>query len=393
MRRRDFITLLGGAAGAPALLLPLAARAQQGERLRRIAILMGSAETALDQISVATFVARLDELDWESGRNLRTDVRWWSGTPEQMRGVIADMLMSSPSVFVVWTNLALATVQPMVVNVPVVFVGVGDPVGSGFVASLAHPGANVTGFSSYDEPMGGKWLEVIKETAPQLTRVMALLHPETPTHQEFWRAIEAAAPRLAVEVTPGRVHDASEIERNISVFAANENAGVVILPHAVTNANRDLIIALTLRHRMPAINGDPSSVIAGALVFYGIDWKDSFQHTAEYVDRILRGENPADLPVQQPTRFKLAFNLRTARGDRPQYSAERARPRRRGHRIELGTSAGATRPRLPIRILPQLGVKRRCRRAVEPSPTTEFAKAITFDQRGELCGMPSCYFR
>jgi putative ABC transport system substrate-binding protein len=313
MRRRDFITLLGGAAGAPSLLLPLAARAQQGERLRRIAILMGSAETALDQISVATFVARLDELGWKSGRNLRTDVRWWSGTPEQMRGVIADMLMSSPSVFVVWTNLALATVQPMVVNVPVVFVGVGDPVGSGFVASLAHPGANVTGFSSYDEPMGGKWLEVIKETAPQLTRVMALLHPETPSHQEFWRAIEAAAPRLAVEVTPGRVHDASEIERNISVFAANENAGLVILPHAVTNANRDLIIALTLRHRMPAINGDPSSVIAGALVFYGIDWKDSFQHTAEYVDRILRGENPADLPVQQPTRFKLAFNLRTAR--------------------------------------------------------------------------------
>jgi putative ABC transport system substrate-binding protein len=205
MRRREFITLLGGAA-VPSISWPLAARAQQGERVRRVAILMGSAETALDQISVATF-----ELGWKSGRNLRTDVRWWSGTPEQMRGVIADMLMSSPDVFVVWTNLALAIFQPMLVNVPVAFVGVGDPVGSGFVASLAHPGANFTGFSSYDEPMGGKWLEVLKETAPQLTRVMALLHPETPSHQGFWRAIETAAPRLAVEVTSGGVHDSSEI--------------------------------------------------------------------------------------------------------------------------------------------------------------------------------------
>jgi putative tryptophan/tyrosine transport system substrate-binding protein len=309
MRRRQFITLLGGAAAA----WPLAARAQQPNQVRRIAVLMGSAETVLDQTNITTFVTRLDQLGWKSGRNLRTDVRWWSGTPEQMRRVIADMLVSAPDAFVVWTNLALDTLRPMAASVPVVFVGVGDPVGSGFVASLAHPSANITGFAAYDGPMGGKWLEMLKETVPKVNRVMALLHPETPSHQEFWQAIQVAAPRLAVEVTSGGVHDASEIERAILGFAANANAGIISLPHAVTIANRDLIIALTLRHGLPAIHGDPAAATAGALVFYGFDWEDSFRHTAEYVDRILRGAKPADLPVQQPTKFKLAFNLKTAR--------------------------------------------------------------------------------
>jgi putative ABC transport system substrate-binding protein len=161
--------------------------------------------------------------------------------------------------------------------------------------------------------MGGKWLEMLKETAPNLNRVMALLHPETTSHQEFWQAIQAAAPRLAVEVTSGGVHDATEIERAITGFAVNANVGIISLPHAVTIANRDLIIALTLRHGLPAIHGDPASATAGALVFYGFDWEDSFQHTAEYVDQILRGAKPADLPVQQPTKFKLVFNLKTAR--------------------------------------------------------------------------------
>jgi putative tryptophan/tyrosine transport system substrate-binding protein len=307
-RRRDFITLLGGA-GA----WPLAARAQQPDRMRRIGILMGSAETALDQTNLTAFVSRLNELGWKTDRTLRTDVRWWTGTPEQMRSVIAEMLALLPDVFVAWTNLALATLQPMVGNVPVVFVGIGDPVGSGFVASLAHPGVKMTGFASYDEPMGGKWLEMLKEIAPQLTRIMALLHPETPSHQGFWRSIEQAAPRIAVEVTPGSVHDASEIERAISSFAEKESGGLIILPHAVTVANRDLIIALTLRHRLPSVTGAAGFVNASSLVYYGIDFQDSFRHTAEYVDRILRGEKPSELPVQQPTKFKLTLNLRTAR--------------------------------------------------------------------------------
>jgi putative tryptophan/tyrosine transport system substrate-binding protein len=308
LKRREFITLIGGATA-----WPFAARAQQGEQVRRVAILMGSTETVLDQTNLAAFVARLSDLGWKIGRTLRTDVRWWTGTPEQMRGVIADMLASPPDVFVAWTNLALATLQPMVENVPVVFVGIGDPVGSGFVASLAHPGANMTGFASYDEPMGGKWLEILKETVPHVTRVMALLHPETPSHQGFWRAIEAAAPRFAVEVTPGRVHDASEIERAVSSFGEKANGGLIVLPHALTVANRDLIIALTLRYRLPSVTGAAGFVNASSLLYYGIDFQDSFRHTAEYVNRILRGEKPADLPVQQPTKFKLTLNLRTAR--------------------------------------------------------------------------------
>jgi ABC-type uncharacterized transport system substrate-binding protein len=309
LKRREFVTFLGSVAA-----WPLAARAQQRERMRRIGILMGSAETALDRTNLTAFVSRLNELGWQTDRTLRTDVRWWTGTPEQMRGAIADMLALSPDVFVAWTNLALATLQPMVRNVPVVFVGIGDPVGSGFVASLARPGVNMTGFASYDEPMGGKWLEMLKEIAPQLTRIMALLHPETPSHQGFWRAIEQAAPRIAVEVTPGSVHDAAEIERAVSSFAEKESGGgLIILPHAVTVANRDLIIALTLRHRLPSITGAAGFVNASSLVYYGIDFQDSFRRTAEYVDRIFRGEKPADLPVQQPTKFKLTLNLRTAR--------------------------------------------------------------------------------
>jgi putative tryptophan/tyrosine transport system substrate-binding protein len=308
MRRREFIALASGAGVA----FSFAARAQQRESLRRIGVLMGG--TTEDQAYLTSFLTRLEELGWKSGGNVRVDVRWWTGGPEQMRGVVAEMLASSPDAIVAFTNLALAVLKPIAANVPIVFVGVGDPVGSGFVASLAHPGGNITGFASYDGPMGGKWLEVLKETAPRLARVMTILHPETPVHQAFWQAIEAAAPRLAVEVTFGGVHDASEIERIISAFAANENAGLIILPHAVTVINRDLIIGLTLRYHLPAICADTvRSVRAGALVFYGVDLEDSFRHVAEYIDRLLRGEKPGDLPVQEPTKFKLLYNLKTAR--------------------------------------------------------------------------------
>jgi len=308
MRRREFITLVGGAAS-----WPLAARAQQSERIRRIAVLMGSAESALDRADVSTFLARLEELGWKSGRNMRVDVRWWTGGQEQTRPVLAEMLASSPDVAVANSNLALAVLKPIAASVPVVFVAVGDPVGSGFIDSLAHPGGNITGFASYDGPMGGKWLEVLKETAPRLTRVMTILHPETPVHQQFWRAIEAAASGFGAEVTRGGVHDGSEIESVITEFAVKDNSGLILLPHALTQANRDLIIALTLRYRLPAIHAVIGAVAGGGLVSYSIDFEYVFRRGAEYVDRILRGEKPADLPVQQPTKFKLAFNLRTAR--------------------------------------------------------------------------------
>jgi putative ABC transport system substrate-binding protein len=307
MRRREFITLLGSAAA----MWPLAARAE-GERIRRITVLMGVAEDALNKGNLAALLARLDELGWKDGHNLRTDVLWWAGGPEQMQSVVADMLSSSPDVAIAAANLALAVLKPVAGNVPVVFLGVGDPVGSGFVASLAHPGGNITGFATYDGPMGGRWLDVLKQTAPHLTRILTILHPETPIHQAFWHSIQDAAPHFGVEVTPGGVHDGSEIENAITAFAVKENSGLIVLPHAVTNVNRDLIVALALRHSLPAIDAIGNANVGG-LVSYGADIAASYPHAAEYVDRILRGQKPSDLPVQQPTKFILTFNLRTAR--------------------------------------------------------------------------------
>ena len=215
---------------------------------------------------------------------------------------IGVLMGAAPSdVIMVFSNLALAVLKPMAGNVPVVFIGVGDPVGDGFVASLAHPGANITGFAGTEAPMAGKWLEVLKETAPGLTRAMAIVHLETPAHQAMWNAIRDAAPRLGVEVTAVGVHDAAEIERATTSFALKENGGIILLPQRA------------LRHRMPAIYATEGSVTSGGLVSYGLDFVHSFRQTAEYVDRILRGAKPADLPVQQPSKFKLTFNLKTAK--------------------------------------------------------------------------------
>ena len=309
MKRREFIALLGGVVVA---CWPPAARPQSGG-VRKIGVLMGAAPSVLGDTYLAAFSKRLEELGWVNGRNARTDVRWWTGGPEQMRPIVAEMLAASPDVIMVFSNLALAVLKPMAGKVPVVFVGVGDPVGDGFVASLAHPGANITGFAGTEAPMAGKWLEVLKETAPGLTRAMAIVHLETPAHQAMWNAIKEAAPRLGVEVTAVGVHDAAEIARATASFASKENGGIIVLPHAVTWANGDLIIALALRHRMPAIYATEGSVTSGGLVSYGLDFVHSFRQTAEYADRILRGAKPADLPVQQPSKFKLTFNLKTAK--------------------------------------------------------------------------------
>jgi ABC-type uncharacterized transport system substrate-binding protein len=309
VRRRDFIKVIGGAAAT----WPVAAGAQQAERMRRIGVLMGAAPTPLGETYLDAFIGRLDELGWKKGHNARTEVRWWTSEPEKMRTVIAELLAFSPDVIMVFSNLALAELKPVVGRVPVVFVGVGDPVGSGFVVSLAHPGGNITGFAGNDAPMGSKWLEVLKETAPHITRALTIFHPETPIHQAFLRSIEAAAPRSGIEVIPGGIHDAAEIESAVSLFAMRGNGGIIVLPHAITWANNDLFAALELRHRLPAVYATEESVTAGGLVSYGQDFADNFRRTAEYVDRILRGEKPSDLPVQQPTKYRLAFNLKTAK--------------------------------------------------------------------------------
>jgi putative ABC transport system substrate-binding protein len=262
MRRRDFISLAGGAAA-----WPLAARAQQSHETRRIAVLMGTATTDLGKSYLATFLQRLERLGWADGRNARIETRWWTGTVDEMRPVVAELVAFSPDVTMAFSNPAVALLKAMASTIPVVFVGVGDPIGDGFVPSLAHPGGNITGFAGFDGPIGGKWLEVLKETVPHITRVMMIMHPETPIHQAFWRSLEAAAPRFGVEATSGGVHDAAEIERAITSFV--KNGGVIVNPHALTWANEDLIVTLTLQHRVPSHFATTASVKAGGLVCYG----------------------------------------------------------------------------------------------------------------------------
>jgi putative ABC transport system substrate-binding protein len=308
MRRRELIALLGGVAA-----WPLAARAQQPGPVRRVVILMGAAETAWPRSWLAAFFRRLDELGWRENRNLVTQVQWWNDQPEQMRAWAAELIARSPDVAVTFTNLALEATKPIAGSVPIVFVGVGDPVGSRFVASLAHPGGNITGFASHESSLGGKWLEVLKETAPQITRVLAIVHPESHSSQAQWRSVEEAAQRLAIEATAGNVHNAAEIERVITSFAQKPNSGLVVLPHALSVFNASAIIALAHRYRMPDVYWLAEAVAAGGLVSYGLNWDDHFRRAAEYVDRILNGTKPADLPVQQPTKFELVINLKTAK--------------------------------------------------------------------------------
>src|SRR5215472_13389912 len=224
--RREVIAALGGAAVA----WPLAARAQPG-RVRRVVVLLGAAETASSRGWLTAFSRRLDELGWRESGNLVTQVQWWNDQPEQMRTWAAELIARSPDVAVTFTNLALEAIKPIAGSVPIVFVGVGDPVGSRFVASLAHPGGNITGFASHESSLGGKWLEVLKETAPQITRVLAIVELENPSSQAQWRSVEEAAQRLAVEATAGNVRNAAEIEYAITSFAQKGNGGLVVLPH------------------------------------------------------------------------------------------------------------------------------------------------------------------
>jgi putative ABC transport system substrate-binding protein len=288
-------------------------RAQQPEPVRRIVVLMGAAESTSTRGWLASFLHRLDELGWRDRRNLFTQVQWWNDRPEQMRVWAAELIAGSPDVAVTFTNLALEVMKPIAGSVPIVFIGVGDPVGSGFISSFAHPGGNITGFASHDPSMGSKWLEVLKETASNISRVLVLLEPETTVLQAMLRSIEEVAPRLSVETIVGGVHDAAEIERVVKSFAQKPNGGLIVLPHAVTVFNAPTIVALARQYRMPDIYALAEFVAVGGLVSYGLDWDDQFRHGAEYVDQILRGTKPADLPVQAPTKYQLVLNLKTAK--------------------------------------------------------------------------------
>jgi putative ABC transport system substrate-binding protein len=310
MRRREFITLLGDASVA----WPLAARAQQGERVRRIGVLMNlPAEDAEGQARVAVFVAGLRESGWTDGRNLRIDTRWGGGDADRIRRDAAELVALAPDVIFATSGTVLPALVQATRTVPIVFVQTADPVGSGFVDSLARPGGNVTGFLSFEFGISGKWLELLKEVAPRVTRAVILRDPAVPSGMGQFGALQSAAPSLGVELRPVGVHDAGEIERAVTDFASSANGGLIVTASQLATVHRDLIVALAARYRLPAVYSDRYFVNAGGLISYGPNRIESYRHAAGYVDRILKGEKPADLPVQAPTKYELVINLKTAK--------------------------------------------------------------------------------
>ena len=311
MRRRDFITLLSGAA----VVAPLTARAQQTGGMRRIGVVMGYAATdPAAQAQVAALRQELQKLGWAEGRNIRIDVRFSAADAGRVRAAVMELMSFTPDLLVSNTNLVTAVVQAEVRTIPIVFIFVGDPIGSGFVSDDARPNGNLTGFANWDSPaMSGKWLELLKEVAPQIERVGFMLHPETPALVRYFKSAEAPASALNVKLVALGVHDTAEIERALMAFATETNGGLIVGPHAVTLTNRDLIIAMAARLRLPAIYPLDFYAKAGGLISYGFDPVNQFQQGAGYVDRILRGAKPADLPVQYPTKLQVVVNLKTAK--------------------------------------------------------------------------------
>jgi putative ABC transport system substrate-binding protein len=310
VKRREFITLLGGTSVA----WPLAARAQQPDRMKRIGVLMGTAESDPEQKAlVAAFVRALADFGWKDGGNVRIEYRWASGDADLLRAHAAELARLVPDVIFGQGTPIVTAMQRQSRTTPIVFVMVTDPIGSGLVASLANPGGNITGFSNYEYTMGGKWLETLREVSPGMHRVAVIYNPDNSALPGAVRAIEGAAPTLGVQVTAAPVRSAAEIERAIAAFANGANGGLLILADFITLVNRQLIVALAARHRLPAIYNHSAFVRSGGLMSYGIDPIDLFWRAASYVDRILRGEKPGDLPVQAPTKFELVVNLKTAK--------------------------------------------------------------------------------
>jgi putative tryptophan/tyrosine transport system substrate-binding protein len=310
VKRRAFITLVGGAAAA----WSLAARAQQApDRMRRIGALIGTAENDPEAPRrVGEFRQALAKLGWSEGRNIVIDFRWGAGDPNRMRAQAKELIGISPDVVVAESTPAAVALRQETAVVPIVFLQVANPIGSGLVASLAHPGANLTGFTNFEPTIGGKWLELLKEIAPGVTHAVAIFNPETHSGQ-YWNSLETAAPSLAVEFNRAPARDAAAIESAVARLAHEANGGVLVMPDSFTLAHRELIVTLTARHRLPAIYPYRVVTESGGLLSYGVDQVEFFRRAASYVDRILKGEKPADLPVQAPTKFELIVNLKTAK--------------------------------------------------------------------------------
>ena len=310
MNRRELISLLGGAAAA----WPLAARAQQSERVRRIGVLMNlAADDPEAQVRLAAFHQGLQELGWTVGRNLRIDTRWGAGDADRYRRYSTELVALAPDVILAASGAIVPWLLQATRSVPIVFAQVPDPVGAGFVESLAHPGGNITGFTNFEFSIGGKLLELLKEIAPRVTRAAVLRDAADPAGVGQWGAIQTAAPSLGLELRVVDVRDAGEIERSITAFARGSNGGMIVTGSAPTAIHRDLIITLAARHRLPSVYAYRYHATSGGLISYGPETIDQYRRAASYVDRIFRGEKPADLPVQAPTKYELVINLKTAK--------------------------------------------------------------------------------
>jgi putative tryptophan/tyrosine transport system substrate-binding protein len=310
MRRRKFISLLG----AVAATWPLAARAQQREQMKRIGILLpGTADNPVFQARLVAFYQELALLGWSIGRNVRIDTHWATANAAEIRKHAEELATLAPDVILATGDSTVPPLLQATRTVPIVFPLAGDPVGAGFVDSLARPGGNATGFMLYEYGIGGKWLELLKEIAPNVTRVAVLRDPASPSQTAQFGAIRAMAPSVSVEVIPVNVRDAGEIERAVADFARSGNGGLIPTSSAVALRYRDLIITLAARHKLPAIYWERFFVTSGGLISYGPDLIDNYRRAAGYVDRILKGEKPADLPVQTPTKYEMVINLKTAK--------------------------------------------------------------------------------
>jgi putative tryptophan/tyrosine transport system substrate-binding protein len=303
MKRRKFITLIGGAAAA----WPFSAGAQQGENIRRICVLTAGvgADDPDAQAGNDAFVLALQQLGWTSGRNLRIDYFWGSGQD--------DLAALAPDVILASGTASLAALLQATRMVPIVFVNVADPVGAGFVDSLGRPGGNVTGFMQFEYSLSGKWVELLKQIAPSVTRAAVLRDPALTSGIGQFAVIQSVAPTVGVDVIPVSVRDAAEIERAVAAFARASNGGLIVTASPLAAVHRDLIIALAARHKLPAVYYERSYTVAAGLISYGSDFVDQYRRAAGYIDRILEGEKPADLPVQAPTKYELVINLKTAK--------------------------------------------------------------------------------
>lgn len=309
MERREFVTLLGGAMAA----LPASAAAQSASTPTIGVLIATAADDPESKVRFEAFVQGLRATGWTEGRNMRIETRWIDGDPERARAHAAELVQLKPAVILANTAMALQPLSRATTSIPIVFVLVYDPVTSGFVSSLAHPGGNMTGFTLGEFPLGGKMIETLKAVAPETRQVAVVMNPDQRPHVEMWRAIETAAPLLSVRATASHVRSPAELEPAIKAIAGEPDRGLIVLPSPITEVHRERVVSLAANHRLPAVYGFRSFVASGGLASYGIDTTDAFRRSAAYVDRVLRGAKPSELPVEHPAKVELVINLKAAR--------------------------------------------------------------------------------